>query len=115
MPCIAEKIHPLLVPLSMLHRNKIDGKLPVLLNRDEAFVFICVCAFVQAHALLASQKMKAFLIGAENMEKNITQCSQEEGKTHGGTQFGDVCSGLLCSLFHFNSSLLLFNFLQERD
>jgi len=38
----------------MLYRNKIDGKLPALLNRDEALVFICLHAFVQAHALLAS-------------------------------------------------------------
>lgn len=77
----------LLVPLSVWYRNKIDGKLPALLNRDEALVFICVHVFVQAHALLASQKMKVFLIGAENMEKNITQCSQEERKTLSGTQF----------------------------
>lgn len=77
----------LLVPFSMLYRDKIDGKLPALLSRDEALVFISVHAFVQAHALLASQKMKVFLIGAENVEKNITQCSQEERKTLSGTQF----------------------------
>lgn len=74
-------------PSLYVNRDKIDGKLPVLLSRDEALVFICVHAFVQAHALLASQKMKVFLIGAENVEKNITQCSQEERKTLSGTQF----------------------------
>lgn len=92
----------LLVPLSILCRNKIDGKLPVLLNRDEALVFICVHAFVQAHALLTSQKMKVFLIGAENVEKNVTQCSQEE-KLSVALSLGDICSVLLCSLFRFDS------------
>jgi len=56
----------------VLHRDKTDGKLPALLSRDAALVFICVLAFLQAHALLTSQKMKVFLIEAENVEKNIT-------------------------------------------
>lgn len=77
----------LLVSLSLLHSDKIDGKLPALLSRAEALVFICVYAFVQAHALPASRKMKVFLIGAENVEKNITQGSQEERKTLSGIQF----------------------------
>lgn len=73
MPWIAKKMHPFFsLSLSLLYRNKIDDKLPALLNRNEALVFVCVHGFVQAHAILASQKMKMFLIGAENMEKNIT-------------------------------------------
>lgn len=71
----------------MSYSDKIDGKLPALLSRDVSLVFISVYAFVQAHALLASQKMKVFLIRAENVEKNNTQGSQEERKTLSVTQF----------------------------
>lgn len=69
----------------------------MLQNRDEALVFICVHAFVQAHALLTLKKMKVFLIRAENVEKNITQCRQEE-KLSVALSLGDIYSVLLCSL-----------------